>query len=42
MYAIQSKAGYYFDVLELNSTLASKKINGRKGIISRVTKVDCT
>ena len=30
-------AGYYFDVLELNSTLAIKKANGRKGIISRVT-----
>jgi len=35
-------ARYYFDVLALNSTLASKKINGRKGLISRFAKVDRT
>jgi len=35
-------ARYYFDVLALNSTLASKKINGRKGLISRFAKIDRT
>ena len=35
-------ARYYFDVLELNSTLAPKKDNGRKCLISGVTKVDRT